>query len=254
MNALVLLVTFFYPVLPSFPLSRAPFFPFALLPFSFILRAMIPKVKICCISSHREAELAIGAGAHALGLVGPMPSGPGVIEDQLIADIAQRVRGVETFLLTSETSASGVVDHHNRVNTSTIQIVDRIETGGHRELRRQLPGVDLVQVIHVIGEESLDDALEAAEFADYVLLDSGNPNLAVKELGGTGRTHNWEVSRKIVEQSPKPVFLAGGLNPQNIKKAVDAVQPFGVDVCSGLRSDGELDPGKVEEFFARLNE
>ena len=84
---------------------------------------------------------------------------------------------------------------------------------------------------------------------DALLLDSGNPKLAIKELGGTGRVHNWKLSRSIVEQSPVPVFLAGGLNPSNVKQAIDEVQPYGLDLCSGVRTNGRLDPAKLEAFF-----
>lgn len=208
------------------------------------------KIKICCIFSIDEARLAIDYGADALGLVGPMPSGPGVIDDDLIAEIAGLVpEEVDTFLLTSETSAEDVVRHHQRAKTDTIQIVDRLKTGNHAEIKVHLPNVELVQVVHVTGEESIDIALEAAESADKILLDSGNPSLEIKELGGTGRTHNWEISRMIVEQSNKPVFLAGGLNPENVREAIESVGPFGVDLCSGVRTDGELDESKLERFM-----
>ncbi|HLP94709.1 MAG TPA: hypothetical protein VK168_11770 [Saprospiraceae bacterium] len=212
------------------------------------------KVKICCISSEEEARQAIAAGAAALGLVGAMPSGPGIISDALIAQIAAAAPPeIATFLLTSETSAQEIIQHHKRVNTNTIQIVDALQTGTYQEIKSALPAVKLVQVIHVLGEEGVEEALQAAEWVDFILLDSGNPNLGVKELGGTGRTHNWNISRKIVEQSPVPVFLAGGLKPENVRAAIDAVQPYGLDLCSGVRTDEKLDPWKLERFFAAVN-
>ncbi|HAD15070.1 MAG TPA: N-(5'-phosphoribosyl)anthranilate isomerase [Saprospirales bacterium] len=212
------------------------------------------RVKICCISSEEEAQTAISAGAAALGLVGAMPSGPGIISDDLIAQIAAKVpTDIATFLLTSETKASDIIQHNKRVGTNTIQIVDALQFGTYAEIREALPGIKLVQVIHVTGEESLEEALIAAEWVDFVLLDSGNPTLAVKELGGTGRTHNWQISRKIVAQSPVPVFLAGGLNPDNVREAIEAVQPYGLDLCSGVRTEGKLDPWKLERFFAAVN-
>ena len=110
----------------------------------------------------------------------------------------------------------------------------------------------LVQVIHVIDESSVDEACELAEHVDAILLDSGNPKLAVKELGGTGRRHDWKLSRRIVETCGKPVFLAGGLNAENVRQAIEKVQPFGVDLCSGVRTDGNLDRGKLEQFFAAI--
>jgi phosphoribosylanthranilate isomerase len=119
-------------------------------------------------------------------------------------------------------------------------------------LREALPGIQLVQVIHVTGEASVDEALAVAPLVDALLLDSGNPALAVKELGGTGRVHDWTLSREIVLRSPKPVFLAGGLRPSNVRSAMEEVRPAGLDVCSGLRTEGRLDPVKVSEFMAAI--
>lgn len=211
---------------------------------------MKPRVKICCMGSIDEAKIAIAFGASAIGLVGHMPSGPGVISDELIREIARSVPPpIATFLLTSETSPSEIAAHHRKTLTSTIQIVDELKHGSYAELRRELPSTKLVQVIHVIDEKSVEDAVKVSEEVDALLLDSGNPKLAVKELGGTGRVHNWKLSRKIVEQSKVPVFLAGGLRAENVAEAIDAVQPFGVDVCSGVRTNGNLDAGKLEAFF-----
>ena len=209
------------------------------------------RVKICCIASEQEAADAIAFGASAIGLVGAMPSGPGPIADELIRTIAKSVPPpIATFLLTSEQTASGIIAHHHRTNTNTIQIVDELHGREYAAIREALPNVKLVQVIHVVGEESVEEAAELAEFVDAILLDSGNPSLAVKELGGTGRRHDWKLSRKIVETCGKPVFLAGGLKAENVREAIDAVQPFGLDICSGVRTDGLLDVLKLEKFFA----
>lgn len=211
------------------------------------------RVKICCISSIEEAEVAISAGAAALGLVGHMPSGPGIIKDDLIRDIALQIPpGVTSFLLTSETETEGIIRHHEKTGTHTIQLVDDIADEVYGTLRSALPSVRLVQVIHVRGMASLDDALRKAAHVDALLLDSGNPNLPVRELGGTGRVHDWEVSARIVEQSNIPVFLAGGLHAGNIKQAVDRVRPYGVDLCSGVRTNGQLDRQKLDAFFSAL--
>ncbi len=210
-------------------------------------------VKICCISSAEEARLAIAHGAFALGLVGRMPSGPGVIEDGRIAEIAHDVPPpTRTFLLTSETKADAIVAHHRRVGTTTVQIVDALEGRRYEQLRRELPGVELVQVIHVLDETSVREAVELAAHVDALLLDSGNPNLAVKELGGTGRAHDWRLSRAIRDAVDKPLFLAGGLNADNVRRAIDTVHPFGLDLCSSVRTEGRLDERKLETFFNAL--
>ncbi|MGE0019862.1 MAG: hypothetical protein AB7S72_09365 [Draconibacterium sp.] len=212
------------------------------------------RVKICCIGSVDEAKTAIEYGASALGLVGKMPSGPGVIDDDLIARIARSVPpAVSTFLLTSEIQPEDIIAHYKKVYTSTIQLVDALEGRDYQTLRRELPGVKLVQVIHVLDENSVAEAMEISESVDAILLDSGNPNLNIKELGGTGRVHNWHLSRQIREQVKVPVFLAGGLNSQNVREAIETVQPFGIDICSGVRSNGKLDKEKLEVFFEVLN-
>lgn len=213
----------------------------------------IPRVKICCISSVEEAKIAIKHGASALGLVGHMPSGPGVIGDELINQIAKSVPPpISTFLLTSETKPTEIISHYKRVNTTTIQIVDELEKREYEILRNELPNVKLVQVIHVIDDNSVKEAVEISNYVDAILLDSGNPNLAVKELGGTGRVHNWELSRKIRKSISIPLFLAGGLNKGNVRQAIDFVQPFGLDLCSSVRTNGQLDEQKLDDFFKAI--
>lgn len=212
------------------------------------------RVKICCISSHDEALLAIRHGASALGFVSSMPSGPGPIDEGLIADLAPRVPpGVATFLLTSRTDAAEIAGQQRRCRTNTLQLVDEVAPGTHAALRRALPGIGIVQVIHVAAADSIAEAVAAAATADAVLLDSGRPKAAIRELGGTGRVHDWEVSRAIVERVTVPVYLAGGLNAANVRAAIAAVRPFGVDVCSGVRTNGNLDEAKLANFMAEAN-
>jgi phosphoribosylanthranilate isomerase len=213
------------------------------------------RIKICCIQSEEEARLAIAQGADALGLVGTMPSGPGPIEDELIAAIAARVPPpVATFLLTSETEAEAIIAHARRCRTNTLQLVDRIANNVYERLRQALPGIKLAQVIHVGGEDAFAEAVAAAAHADALLLDSGQPHAAIRVLGGTGRVHDWAVSRRIVEAAPCPVFLAGGLRADNVGPAITQVRPFGVDLCTGVRraDDYSLDPEKLEAFVAAV--
>ena len=213
-----------------------------------------PRVKICCIASVAEAWLAIEQGASALGLVSAMPSGPGPIAEELIAEITATIPpGVSSFLLTCQQDASAIIEQQRRLRVNTIQICDRLPAGSYRHLRDELPGVSLVQVVHVTGPEAVDEAIAVAPHVDAVLLDSGNQSLPVKELGGTGRTHDWSLSRKIREAIDVPLFLAGGLRPENVAAAIREVQPFGVDVCSGLRTEGQLDPQKLAAFFKAVS-
>jgi phosphoribosylanthranilate isomerase len=212
------------------------------------------RVKICCISSVEEAALAISYGADALGLVSEMPSGPGVISDELARGIAQSVPpAVSSFLLTSRQNAESIIEQQRFVRADTLQIVDNLTHGTYQDIRQALPGIKLVQVIHVQDEESLAEAVQIAAETDAILLDSGNQRLAVKLLGGTGRTHDWTISRRIVEQANKPVFLAGGLRPENVRDAIEQVRPFGLDICSGVLTDGKLDERKLSAFFEQVD-
>jgi phosphoribosylanthranilate isomerase len=198
--------------------------------------------------------MAVEAGASALGLVSKMPSGPGVISEEQIAEIAAWTPpAVATFLLTSLQDAGQIIAQHHRCRTNTIQLCDRLLKGTHDDLHNAMPGIKIVQVIHVTGNESITEAVEVAPNVDSILLDSGNQKLAVKELGGTGRTHNWQISRRICESVDVPVFLAGGLNPDNASEAFSAVRPFGLDICSGVRTDGKLDTEKLSLFFLNLS-
>lgn len=212
---------------------------------------MRPVVKVCCIASIDEAHLAVQAGAAALGLVSAMPSGPGVIDDARIAEIAAAVAWpTDTFLLTSKQDADGIAAQHAAARTTTLQLVDHVPRAELQRLRSVCPGVKLVQVIHVIGEASVGEAAATAPFVDALLLDSGNPALALKELGGTGRTHDWRLSRRIRDAVwPLPLYLAGGLHAGNVADAIAQVRPYGLDLCSRVRTDGRLDAGKLRAFM-----
>lgn len=193
--------------------------------------------------------MAIDNGVDALGLVGEMPSGPGVIEDELVREIAAFTPPtVETFLLTSRTSGEAIAEHAKFCGTTTIQIVQHIDPGEYPAIIDLLPGVRRVQVIHVENESALDLIEQYQQYVHAFLLDSGRPNAAIAELGGTGRSHDWSVSAAFVRRSPKPVFLAGGLNPKNVKDAIRTVAPFGLDLCTGVRSKNGLNQQLLQEF------
>lgn len=213
----------------------------------------IPRVKICCNESVDEAWLAIRYGASAIGLVSDMPSGPGVIAEDLIREIATSVPpGISTFLLTCKQDAAAIIEQQRYCRTNTIQICDRLEMETYREIRAALPGISLVQVVHVTGEESVVEAMSVAPHVDGILLDSGNQSLPIKELGGTGRTHDWRLSLRIRDVVSVPIFLAGGIKPENAREAVDQVSPFGIDICTGVRTNGRLDEQKLSALFCSL--
>ncbi|MBI1807146.1 MAG: phosphoribosylanthranilate isomerase [Ignavibacteria bacterium] len=211
------------------------------------------RVKICCIANVQEAWMAIQYGASAIGLVSKMPSGPGVIDEETIIQIASVVPPtVSSFLLTSEQDTKSIITQQRRCGVNTIQICDRLESGSFQDLRDAMPGIALVQVVHVAGEESVNEAVSVAPYVDAILLDSGNQSRPIKELGGTGRTHDWSISKRIRESVDVPIFLAGGLSPDNVADAIREVGPFGVDVCSGVRTNGALDGLKLQKFFSRV--
>lgn len=214
---------------------------------------MRPRVKICCIASLEEARMVVHHGADAIGLVSAMPSGPGPIpEDRIRAIAAHMPPMVSTFLLTSLQDSDSIIAQHRRCHATTLQICDRLLRGSYEALREALPGIRLVQVIHVLGEESITEAVEVAPRVDAILLDSGTPQLPTKRLGGTGRTHDWAVSRRIREAIEVPLILAGGLTPGNVAEAIRAVGPYAVDVCTGVRTDGALDGKKLAAFIAAV--
>lgn len=214
---------------------------------------MRTRCKICCITSRRELDLAVEAGADAIGLVSTMPSGPGVIPLELAADLAARTPvSVLSVLLTCETRATELLRQQRTVEAGALQLVGAVPVRELAALRRRRPGLRLIQVVHVTGRQALDRARAAGPWCDALLLDSGDPAAAVPELGGTGRVHDWEISRRIVVECEGAVYLAGGLRPENVGDAVDRVDPWGVDVCSGVRVDGALDRHRLAAFFREL--
>ncbi len=211
---------------------------------------MRTRVKVCCIASIDEAQMAIAAGADALGLVAEMPSGPGPIDDERIRTIAAATPPpVATFLLTSRERGRDIVDHARFCATNTVQVVSHIDPAEYESIVRALPEVRRVQVIHVEDESALDLIEAYAPHVHAFLLDSGRPSAAVAELGGTGRAHDWSISREFVARAAKPVFLAGGLRPENAAEAIATVQPYGLDLCSGIRSENQLDADKLVAFM-----
>lgn len=212
-----------------------------------------PRVKICCISSVEEAQTAIRFGASAIGLVSEMPSGPGVISEELIGKITLSIpAGIDIFLLTSKQNPEAVIAQQQKTRVNTIQLVDTFPFSGYTILGQALPGVRIVQVIHVIHDKSIQEAEAIAPYVNAILLDSGNPSLAAKELGGTGRTHDWSVSRRIRDCVNVPIYFAGGLKPENVREAIEQVHPYAIDVCSGVRTNGHLDQQKLEAFFSNI--
>ena len=208
------------------------------------------KLKICCINSHDEAKTAISAGADLLGLVADMPSGEGMIEDDKIREIAASIKSFNnSVLLTSRTDAESIIEHHKETITSHIQIVDYIDVKNYQEIRKSLPDIKLIQVVHVEDESSYSLAMNFSSYVDFILLDSGKPSAKKRTLGGTGDTH---ISKKIVRDCSIPVYLAGGINHSNVVEAIQKVKPYGIDLCTGLRTNNKLDKNKLNVFMEAI--
>jgi len=211
------------------------------------------KLKICCINSHDEAKTAISVGADLLGLVADMPSGEGMIEDHKIREIAESIKSFHnSVLLTSRTDAESIIEHHKETITSHIQIVDYIDVKNYQEIRKSLPDIKLIQVVHVEDESSYSLAMNFSSYVDFILLDSGKPSAKKRTLGGTGDTHNWNISKKIVRDCSIPVYLAGGINHSNVVEAIQKVKPYGIDLCTGLRTNNKLDKNKLNVFMEAI--
>lgn len=214
---------------------------------------MRARLKVCCIASVEEALLATAHGAWAIGLVGPMPSGPGPIDESLIPEIARRTPpGVTSVLLTCERDGAAIAARALEACVSTVQIVGAVALDAYERVRALAPAVRIMQVIHVEDGRALAEAQAIAPHVDALLLDSGRPCAAVPELGGTGRVHDWAISREIVRSSTVPVFLAGGINPSNVREAIDAVRPYGIDLCTGVRTAGKLDAAKLGALTSEM--
>jgi len=218
-----------------------------------MVKIKTPRIKICCIQSQAEAREIFHRGIDAIGLVTEMPSGPGIISVERIAEITRIIPPtIDGFVLTKLTSSWDLIDLIRTTKNRTIQLVDKLNVGNYLEIRSSIPCVKIVQAIHVTGEGAIEEALKVDPFVDAILLDSGNPNARIPELGGTGRVHNWSISKRIVEMVESPVFLAGGLNPDNVVEAINTVRPFGVDVCNGVRTNDKLDFEKLDRFIHKV--
>ena len=196
-----------------------------------------------------EAKLAVSNGAHAIGLVSQMHSGSGfMIDDDDISEIVTETPPpTSTVLLTSEDDLAKIIEHQRTTRANTLQLIGPILPESVLELREALPDVSLTRGVSVVDSTAIEEALSFSTVADALLLDS---KVAHCQGGGTGLTHDWSVSHRIVDASPLPVWLAGGLSPDNVAEAIQSVAPFGLDVCSGLRPNRSLDVTLLRRFIA----
>ena len=207
------------------------------------------RVKICGLSRVEHALVAAEAGADAVGcLVGLEHASP----DQVSAATARAVYSVlppfvARVLVTHQTTLGNVSELVRETGATAVQLHGEYPLVAVPALREAFPYLSILKCVHVTGEEAIAAARAAARVADAVLLDTKVRG----RIGGTGKTHDWSISAKIVETCPKPVILAGGLNPSNVADAIKRVRPWGVDTNSGTRATGGVkDHAKIRAFIA----
>lgn len=209
------------------------------------------RVQIAGISSLDDALAVERAGAEAIGFTLGLPTGPhnGLDEHRARAIISSLPPLITPVLITYHTAADSVVPLCRYLGVSTAQLHAPAEPGEMTRMRQELPGLKLILAVNVTGPDSVALAQQRAHHADALILDTYDP--ATGRHGATGKTHDWAISRAIVEQVAVPVILAGGLNPGNVADAIRAVRPWGVDVHTGVeRADGSTDHALVRAFVA----
>ena len=209
----------------------------------------LPEIKICGLRTEHEARAAVAAGATMLGMLVGLTH---LAEDEASEAEARHLvstlgPGPTMVLVTHLLDPAAIAALAARIGVSTIQVHGDVPPDGLRTLRALAPDARLIKAIHVTGPDAVVRAQAFAPLADALLLDSRDAD----RLGGTGQTHDWTISRRIVDAvAPVPVILAGGLTPDNVATAIATVRPAGVDVNSGVEdSTGAKDPARMRAFI-----
>jgi phosphoribosylanthranilate isomerase len=208
-------------------------------------------VKICGIRRREDALIAAELGADAIGLlVGQRHNSPDFISATVARDIDRALPpSVEAVLVTHVEDIDKLERLLQESEIRTVQLHSEIAPSSVERLRGRLPHLKIFKSVSVISADSVAYPEAFAQLVDGFVLDS--INLATDQVGGTGKTHDWSVSRQIVMRYPEiPSILAGGLNSENVRSAIEQVHPFGVDVNSGTKAPDEFkDPRKIEAFI-----
>jgi len=210
-------------------------------------------VKICGVRRQEDALLAAELGADAIGLlVGQKHNSLDFISATVAREIARALPpSMDAVLVTHLKEIDQLERLLQQSEITTIQLHSEIAPSSVERLRHRLPGVKIFKSINVISADSVAYPDAFKKLVDGFVLDS--INLATNQVGGTGKTDDWSVSRQIVMRYPEvPIILAGGLNSENVRSAIERVRPFGVDVNSGRKAaDGFKDPRKMEAFIVQ---
>lgn len=211
------------------------------------------RVKVSCVRSPEEARRAVSFGAAAIGVASHVPFTSAGLSDEEITAIASAVEPeVGTFLLTDLEDPAAIAEQAVRCGVNTVQLWSELSAAAYVEIRRSAPDLSIAQTIHVVDEGAIEKARELAGVADALVLGSTNPEPPFRWDSPHGRTHDWQISRRIAESAMIPVILSGGLTHLNVADAVRAVRPYGVEVCSGVRRDGALDTSMLVQFLETL--
>jgi phosphoribosylanthranilate isomerase len=209
------------------------------------------KVKICGITSNEDLVTAIEAGADAVGFVVNVSSSPRNITIENAEKLMKNTPVfVKNVVVAVPKRLGELVEIYERLRPDVLQI------HGHNlsdlVIREKLANTRLIRAVQVKSDYAVDEAVKAANTFDAVLVDSFVPD----RFGGTGEVHDWELSKRVKEKvHPKPLILAGGLNPENVQDAVHVVKPYAVDVSSGVETKpGIKDSKKVFEFIKNAKE
>lgn len=213
------------------------------------------KVKICANKDIVDAKMCIDAEADIIGiLVGQEHTSNDFVNKETAKEICDFVNGrCDVSLVTHLTNADEIISLTKYIGNNTIQLHSDIEESEVEKIVNELPNIKLVRLIHVSSDGQICTDYKKMKYADYYLLDSFN--LKTNQVGGTGLTHDWNKSYELIKLLDKPTFLAGGLNPNNVKLAIETADPYGVDVNSGCKNEnGRKDRNKVKVFVKNAKE
>lgn len=213
------------------------------------------RVKICGNKRVEDALEAIRLGADAIGLlVGQEHVSRDFISPLAAASIAKQLPPFCAIaLVTDITGVAEILQLVNFIGVNTLQLHGNSSPEDMKLIKKELPYLKIIKSLHIIDEASIGIGKKYIGVADAILLDSFNETK--NQIGGTGKTHNWNISRKIVDEYNTPIILAGGLSPDNVAEAIKFVRPYGVDVNTGTKGEnGFKDYKKMEMFIRRARE
>lgn len=197
------------------------------------------KVKICGNASLNDLKIALSAGADAVGFI----TGTNYkSEDAVTKSCAKKLvlslpPFVASVAVTHLQNPQDLIDIIDETGCSTLQIQNDVSLEDMDIVKNGLPHTKIIKAVHVTGIEAIEKAEMFSKTADAIILDTKTET----RIGGTGITHDWNISAEIVKRLNKPVILAGGLSPSNLAEAIEKVKPYAVDVHSGVKKNGARD-------------